>query len=62
MPLIPALGRQKQVDFCELETSLVYKSKFQDRLQSCRITISQKTKNKQTNKNKNKTKQKNRSL
>ena len=25
-PLIPALGRQRQADLCELETSLVYKS------------------------------------
>ena len=25
-PLIPALGRQRQVDFCEFEASLVYKS------------------------------------
>ncbi|CAO2587489.1 hypothetical protein LEMLEM_LOCUS4506 [Lemmus lemmus] len=26
MPLIPALGRQRQVDLCEFEASLVYKS------------------------------------
>ena len=25
MPLIPALGRQRQVDICEFEASLVYK-------------------------------------
>jgi len=25
MPLIPALGRQRQVDLCEFEVSLVYK-------------------------------------
>jgi hypothetical protein len=25
MPLIPALGRQRQVDLCELEASLVYR-------------------------------------
>ena len=25
MPLIPALGRQRQEDFCEFEPSLVYK-------------------------------------
>ena len=31
MPLVPTLGKQKQVDLCELEASLVYKSKFQDR-------------------------------
>lgn len=30
MPLIlPTLGRQKQVDLCEFEASLVYKHKFQ---------------------------------
>ena len=44
MPLIPALGRQKQVDLCEFEASLVYKSKFQDRHQSYRETLSQKNK------------------
>ena len=26
--LIPALGRQRQVDFCEFEASLVYKVSF----------------------------------
>jgi hypothetical protein len=26
MPLIPALRRQRQVDLCDFETSLVYKS------------------------------------
>ena len=25
-PLIPALGRQKQVDFCKFESSLVYRA------------------------------------
>jgi hypothetical protein len=31
IPLIPALGRQKQVDLCEFEASLVsLQSKFQD--------------------------------
>ena len=25
MPLIPALGRQKQADLCEIEDSLVYR-------------------------------------
>ena len=33
MPLIPALGRQRQADLCEFEASLVYKSQFQDRHQ-----------------------------
>ena len=26
MPLIPALGRQRQIDLCEFEASLVYKA------------------------------------
>jgi hypothetical protein len=26
MPVIPALGRQRQVDFCEFEACLVYMS------------------------------------
>jgi hypothetical protein len=30
MPLIPALRRQRQVDFCEFKAILVYRSKFQD--------------------------------
>ena len=34
MPLIPVLRRQRQANLCEFEASLVYKSKFQDRLQS----------------------------
>ena len=25
MPLVPALGRQRQVDHCEFEASLIYK-------------------------------------
>ena len=28
MPLIPALGRQTQVDLCEFEASLVYRVSF----------------------------------
>ena len=40
MPLIPSLGRQRQVDF-EFEASLVYKNYFQKRLQSYRETLSQ---------------------
>ena len=43
-PLIPAFRRQRQVDICEFEANLVYKSQFQDRLQSHRETLSQKTK------------------
>ena len=30
MPLIPACGRQRLVDHCELEASLVYRERVQD--------------------------------
>jgi hypothetical protein len=30
MPLISALGRQRQVDLCEFETNLGLQSQFQD--------------------------------
>ena len=40
MPLISALGKQRQVDLCEFETNLVYKSYFQDSLQRQRDTLS----------------------
>ena len=46
MPLILALRRQGQVDLCEFEASLDLQSKFQNRLQSYRVTLSQKNKNK----------------
>ena len=39
-PLIPAPRRQRQVDLCEFKASLVYKSLFQNRLQSYRETLS----------------------
>ena len=52
MPLIPALGRQRQPDLHEFEANLVYKSYFQDRLQSYRETMSQTTTKNQTNNNK----------
>ena len=48
MPLIPALGRQRQVDFCDFEASLVYRANSRA---TQRNPISEKT-NKQTNKNK----------
>ena len=44
MPLIPALRRQRQGNLCEFKASLVYKSKFQDRCQSYRETLSKKKK------------------
>ena len=40
MPLIPALGRQRQVDLCEFKARPVYRVS-QDRLQSYRETLSQ---------------------
>ena len=47
MSLIPALGRQRQVDCCEFKVSLVYKvSSWQSEIE----TLSQ---NKNKNKNKN---------
>ena len=33
-PLIPALGKQRQVDFCELEASLGYRESFRTGLYS----------------------------
>ena len=45
----PSTQEQSQADLCKFEASLVYKSWFQDRLQSYRETLSQ-------NKNKNKQK------
>ena len=47
MSLITALRRQRQVDICEFKTSIVYKSKFQDRLQCCRETLSWKNRKKE---------------
>ena len=50
MPLIPALGRERQVDLCEFEASLVYRTSSS--------TVSKATEKpyleKQTNKKKNK--------
>ena len=48
MPLIPILGRQRQVDLCEFRASLVYKVSFRTARLLHRETLSQK--NKQTNK------------
>ena len=36
----PSTQRQRQADLCELEASLVYKNKIQDRHQSYRETLS----------------------
>ena len=50
VPLIPALGRQRQADLFDFEVSLVYKS--QDRLQSYRETLSQRKKKEERRKRK----------
>ena len=52
-PLIPALGRQRQLDLCEFEASRVYKSYLQDRLQSYRkICLEEKKKERKEKKKK----------
>ncbi|XP_038184960.1 uncharacterized protein LOC119813640 isoform X3 [Arvicola amphibius] len=43
-PLMPTLRRQRQADLCEFKASLIYKSCFQDRLQSYREILSRKKK------------------
>ena len=49
MPLIPALGKQRQVDLSEFEASLVYKASFKTaRIVTQRNPVS---KTKTTNKN-----------
>ena len=47
IPLIPALGRKRQVDLCEFETSLVYRA-------SSRTAGTVTQRNPVSNKNKNK--------
>jgi hypothetical protein len=51
--LIPALGRQTQVDLCELEASLVYRESFRTARAAQRNFVSETNKqtNKQTNTN-----------
>ena len=51
MPLIPALGRQRQVDLSELEASLVYKASSRTARATHRNRVSE-------NRKQNKTKQK----
>ena len=56
MPLISALGRQRQMDFCEFEASLVYKVSARTARATQRETLTLNEKinnNKQTNKQKN---------
>ena len=51
-PLIPALGRQRQADLCELEASLVYRanSRIARAITQRNPVLKNKTKQKQTNK------------
>ena len=56
MPLIPAFGRQRQVDVCEFKASLVYRVSSRTTRATWRNPV---LKNKQTNK-KTKTNKKNR--
>jgi hypothetical protein len=52
-PLIPTLGRQRQVDLCELEASLVYRvSSRVARATHRNPVLKNKAQNKQTNNNK----------
>ena len=43
MPLIPALGRQRQMDLCEFEDSLVYRASFRQSPRLHRETVSRET-------------------
>ena len=43
MPLIPALGRQRQLDLCEFKTSLVYRVSFRTAKATQRNPVSKKT-------------------
>ena len=54
MPLIPALGRQQQVDLCEFEASLVYRASSRTSSKSTEKLCLKKPKPKQ-NKTKSKT-------
>jgi len=49
MPLIPALGKQKQVDLCGFEDSLVYRVSS-GTAKALRNPVTKTTKDKQTNK------------
>lgn len=50
MLLIPALSLQRQVDLCELEVSLVYKSQFQGQASELHRETPTQNKTKQTKK------------
>ena len=53
MPLIPALGRQKQADLCEIEDSLVYRVSSRIVGADAQRNRVSKKQNKTTNKNNN---------
>jgi hypothetical protein len=57
MPLIPALGRQKQADLCEFKASLVYKSSSRPARATQRDPVLKRYPPQTTIKTKNKTKQ-----
>ena len=44
MPLVPALGRQRQADLCELEASLVYRASSRIARTAQRNSVSKKKK------------------
>jgi hypothetical protein len=45
MPLIPPFGRQRQVDFCEFDASLVYRASLRTVRATQRNPVSNKTNN-----------------
>ena len=49
MPLMPALGRQRQADLCEFEVSLVYRVSFRTAMAVTRKILSWKTKQNKKN-------------
>ena len=56
MPLIPALGRQRQVDLCEFEASLVYRVSSRTARATQRNPVSKTKTNQPTNKTNKQTK------
>jgi hypothetical protein len=50
MPLIPALGRQRQEDLCEFEANLIYRASSRTARATQRKTHLEKTKNQNQNK------------
>ena len=56
-PLIPALGKERQTDFCEFKASLVYRASSRTGSKATEKPCLQKQKEKQTNKTPNGTQQ-----